>query len=429
MSKLCLFLLVLLSGISGVGEAQTAPPDTASQVDYDGLLERLQKADDAFYSDDILEVDQALRDSVLAALDSLGLAEYQDSTESLRPFVEFSLDPAGKLMTYNRVEGLVIGVATDFLFRKGMEINLQGAYATASKKFRYRGDVRIPIPYRGKLELGYADRVVPYGSNRPTANWLRALVGGADEQDYHRREGGWVSLRFPWGQYGSARLGYAAGKETSVPASTDFAFIGKMSSTNAPVSDGYDRALFVSGTLGSVSETGLQVDADFRVAGGGLGGAFTYNRGDIGVAVRQYLLANHELFLDLRWARTGGRPPVQQVADMGGLSTVRGFSRRTELGKGSLAARAEILVPYDFFGWTGIPGVRDLRLQLVPWADAGRVWEGTSDRWLTSLGAGLQRYLGPFGQGAFLRLDAAFPVGHARPADVVWYLHFTRSMF
>jgi len=409
--------------------AQGAPPDSVEKTDYDGLLERLQKADDDFYSDDILNVDPTLRDSALAALDSLGLADYQDSTVSLRPFVEFSLDPAGKLMTYNRVEGLAIGVAADFLFRKGTELNLQGAYATASKKFRHREELRIPIRSRGKLELGYADRVVAYGSNRPTANWLRALVGGADEQDYYRRESGWVSVWYPWGRIGSARVGYAAGKETSIQANTDFAFFGDMSSTNSPINEGYDRALLVSGVLGTISESRYQLDLDYRIAGGALGGDFTYNRVGVDLAFRRYLVANHELFLGFKWVRAGGRPPVQRVADMGGLSTVRGYPRRTQLGKGSLAGRAEVLVPYDFFGWTGIPGVRNLKLQLVPWADAGRVWEGTSDQWITSLGAGLQRYLGPFGSGAFLRLDAAFPVGPDRPADIVWYLHFTQAMF
>jgi outer membrane translocation and assembly module TamA len=334
-------------------------------------------------------------------------------------------------MTYNRVEGLVVGLAAVFETRRGFGLELQGAYATATKKFRHLEELRIPLPGRARLELGYAHHVVPYGSNRPTLNWLRALVGSADEQDYLESEGGWVAARTPWGRFGHARLGYEASKESSIDAHTDFAFFGdsRLMATNDPIDDGYDRAVFVRGVLGSLSETGNELDLGYRIAGGGLGGDFTYTRTDIRASVRRYLVASHEVVLDVGFARAGGSPPVQRVADVGGLSTVRGFSRRTLLGKTSLNARLELMVPYDFLAWTRVPVVRDFRLQLVPWGDAGRAWDGTTDVWLTSLGAGLQRYIGPFGSAAFMRLDAAFPTGPHRPETVRWYLHFSRALF
>jgi outer membrane translocation and assembly module TamA len=95
----------------------------------------------------------------------------------------------------------------------------------------------------------------------------------------------------------------------------------------------------------------------------------------------------------------------------------------------ALAARAEVLLPYNLLGATGVSFLRDLRLQLVPWADAGRVWDGGSDAWIAAAGIGVQRYLGPFGSGAFLRLDAAFPTGPDRPEDVRFHLHFSRALF
>lgn len=48
-------------------------------------------------------------------------------------------------------------------------------------------------------------------------------------------------------------------------------------------------------------------------------------------------------------------------------------------------------------------------MQIVPWADAGRVGEGESMDWITSAGIGLQRYLWPVEDAANLRLDFAFP--------------------
>ena len=87
------------------------------------------------------------------------------------------------------------------------------------------------------------------------------------------------------------------------------------------------------------------------------------------------------------------------------------------------------MIPYDLLSWTAVPVIQDLRLQLVPWADAGRVWDGNRNAWLSSAGVGIQRYMGPFGKGAYLRLDAAFPTGPDRSEDIRWYLRFSRALF
>lgn len=428
-----LFLAVMLAATEPISAGPLASEaDTSASETYDGYLDLLQRQDEQFYSPEILEVDPSLRDSALAALDSLGLAEYQHRARSRRPRLEFGLVPAGRIMDYNRVEGLVTGLAGQVETRNGFALDLQGAYATASKKFRHLESFRFPLGLRGVSgEVGYADRVRPYGSNRPTANWLRAFAGSADEQDYLRSEGGWARIALPAGRYGGMRLGYEAAKESSIDARTDVAVFGdsRLMGFNLPIDGGYDRALVVDGNVGSLNEGGEEMEFMHRVAGGGLGGDFTYTRSELHASARRYVVADHELMVNVGFVNTGGFPPVQRIADIGGLSTVRGFSRRTVLGKRTLNVRAEVSVPYDFLSWTRIPVLRDLRLQLVPWADAGRGWEGNRETWITSVGAGVQRYLGPFGRGAYLRLDAAFPTGPDRPETVRWYLHFARALF
>jgi hypothetical protein len=386
------------------------------------------------YSDELFGTDPALRDSALDALNALGFQEYVRRTQPPRPLVDFGLEPAWGLMTYNRVEALVAGLRASFDLPNGANLTAGGAYATASERFRHLETFRLPLSLPNRftdLTVGYADRVSAYGSNRPPGNAVRAFLGSADDQDYLRREGGWVVLTTRPAPARSLALGYAAHAERSVRAHTDFAVFGdsRLLARNAPVDSGIDRLVYAEAALGSLAGTRNALTLRHAVSGGGLGGEFTYTRTEAGISVRRYLPARHELTLDVRAVRTGGSPPVQSRADVGGLSTVRGFDRRTRVGDHALSARAEILLPYDLLGLGGIGFLRDLRLQFVPWADAGRVWDGGSDAWIAAAGIGVQRYLGPFGSGAYLRVDAAFPTGPDRPEDARLYLHFSRALF
>jgi hypothetical protein len=408
--------------------------DTPSADPPGSYLEQLQEEDREVYSDELFQTDPALRDSALDALNSLGFEEYLRATRPPRPLVDFGLEPAWGLMTYNRVEALVAGLRGSFDLRNGASVAVEGAYATASERFRHLETARLPLPAPGRfsdLTVGYADRVVAYGSNRPPGNAVRTFLGSADDQDYLKREGGWVALTARPGPQSSVSLGYAAHAERSVRAHSDFAVFGdsRLMAANAPVTSGIDRLVYAEASWGSLGGSRNALTLRHAVSGGDLGGDFTYTRTEATFSARRYLPARHELTLDLSAVRTGGSPPVQSLADVGGLCTVRGFDRRTRVGDHSLAARAEVLLPYNVLGLTGIGFLRDLRLQFVPWADAARVYDGGSDAWITAAGIGVQRYLGPFGSGAFLRLDAAFPTGPDRPEDARLYLHFSRALF
>jgi hypothetical protein len=426
--------------------AQQPAPDRGAPADSlrrGELLQYLQREDTGFYEPDIFELNRALADSGLAALDSLGIDAFERETFKGMRRLRFDIEPAPELTTYNRVEGPVIGLAPTLTLPalSGAELRAEAAWATSSEKFRHLESLTLPLLARPRapvVEAGYADRVVPYGSNRPTANSLRALVGSADEQDYLHRRGGWGELRWSGSPLGDAALRYEAARERSIKAHTDFAVFGpdRLMAFNAPVDEGIDRAATAELDLGSLVENRRSLRLAHRVAGGSLGGDFTYTRFEAAAACRRFLPGSFEAVIDAGYTRVGGDAPVQRLADVGGLSTVRGFDRRSRVGREALTARVELLVPYDLFGLTGIPFLRKARLQFVPWADAGRVWDEATcgcgaapEPWLISAGLGLQYYLGPFGKGSYLRLDTAAPLGPDRPDDVRFYLGFARGLF
>lgn len=424
MAMLGTAIAALGCGTAAEGAPGAAPADSAA---VGPLLERLQDADRSLYPDELLETDPTLRDSALAALDSLGLSGYRHRYRG--PAVEASLTVASSLITYNRVEALVAGLGGDLETRGGAHFNVQAAYATGPRKLRHLERLEVPVR-QVVLEAGYADRVVAYGSNSPAANGLRALVGSADEKDYLRRLGARAGFRIQVGRGGRIGAAYEASKDRSVGVHTDFAFLGdsRLMAVNRPVDEGMTRSVVVEAAWGRLGDDRLQVDLRHRVAGGGLGGDFDFVRTDFRGSLRRYLPGNHEAVWDLVVARAGGKPPVQALADVGGLSTVRGFDRRTRVGRTAVAARMELFPAFDPLGAV-VPALRKLRFQFVPWADAGRVWDGGSDAWITSAGIGVQRYIAPLEDAAYLRLDAAFPLGPDRPETVRFMLRFTRALF
>jgi len=305
----------------------------------------------------------------------------------------------------------------------------QGGYAISSKKWRYYTSAAYRFDVGSTshtIQVDYSDRVIPFGSNRPTWNGLFALVAGQDERDYLRREGGEASVWSSLGSHLGLGLGYNAGRETSVAATTDFSFFNEMDEPNPAIDDGTDRSIVGRARLRFFSRR-LRLVLAHRVSGGGLGGDFTYNRTQAQLDWRFYAWRRQELVTKILVVRNGGTPTVQRLGDVGGLTTVRGYDRRAHVGEQALAARAEWLVPYDLMKSTRIPGVRSLHLQFVPWGDAARVWNGDSDDWIHSAGLGIQKFLGIMGPISNLRLDFAFPIGPDRPEDFRFYVQLTSA--
>ncbi len=402
-----------------------AEPAPAVSPDQPAMLAALQREDDAAYSPEVRVADQAFVDTTAARHDELGIAGLGDEVTLYGSDWQFGFDPQLAQWQYNRVEGFLFG-GGGTLGRADdrSQLSLFGGYATGSEAFRYRAGFTTELPRTDRklsLALSFRDCVEPFGSNRIALNSVRAFVGGADDQDYLHRVGGAARLVFePW-QGVSLDTGYEGSRERSIATDSDFSVWGNLDQPNPAVDEGDEHALVVGFHLGGWRW--LNADITQRLAGGALGGDFRYARTDIVLNARGYPLGRQQFDLTLRGVTTGDNPPLQQLADIGGLTTVRGYQRRTHVGNHSFAARLEYLFPYDVLASTRIPLLEDLGLQFIPWADAGRVGEGDSQDWITSAGIGLQRYLWPFEEASSIRLDFAWPLDN-QADDFAVYLWF-----
>lgn len=418
----------------GESEHEAAPSmsSPASPVDSlaDGgprLLAQLQQEDDAAYPSEAMATEAQFTEATLARHDSLGLAGIAGEGPSLYGTDwKLGANPALTRWDYNRVEGFLFGgeVTLGQADESLAELSAFGGYATGSEEFRYAIEARAPIPSTSsKLSLAawYRDHAEPFGSNRIALNSVRAFVGGADEQDYLHRLGGGTKVAFDPSDALRFELGFEASEVATVATTEDFSIFGDMNQPNPVVEEGDERDVVASVRVRAPDW--LDIDLSYRTAGGSLGGDFRFNRADMTVHAFRYLAGRHGLDVTLKGVTTGDAPPLQYLADIGGLSTVRGYDRRFHVGEHSFAARLEYPVPYDLFAMSRIPLLRSTHVQWLPWFDAGRVGDGDSRDWMSAAGIGLQRYIGPFGEAANVRLDVAFPFDSPTD-DVVVYLWF-----
>lgn len=404
--------------------------DVVTSVDgKSGYLATLQQQDNAAYSSDVDITNQAFIDSTAALHDSLGVAGLSGDMALYGSEWRLGFDPRLTQWDYNRVEGFLFGGAASYgRADNRSKLSLWGGYATGSEEFRYRGDFKAEIPGTDrKLSLALSGKRMAeaFGSNQVAVNSLRAFVGGADEQDYLESTGGAARLVCePWDDV-SFDAGYEFAQERSLGASEDFSLFGDMDEPNPPVTELDEHALVAGFTLEGRRWLNARITQRLAQGETELDGAdFDYARTEIRLNARGFVLGRQEFDLTLKGVTTGGSKPFQKLADIGGLSTVRGYDRRTHVGNHSFAARLEYLFPYDVFAATNIPLLEDAGIQFIPWGDAGRVGEGDSQDWITSAGVGLQRYLWPFGNAANIRLDFAWPFDNPED-DFAVYLWFT----
>ena len=421
------FALVLLFAATAAAQTAPAPADTSETRRF---LDELQRLDDAFFDEETQRVDTSLRDSLLTEFETLGFAGYRDAADASQRRFRWDVEPTSPLWNYNRVEGLVPALRLEVQPFGPRSLRLLGdaGWATGPGALRWQATAQYPLTRTTSAGRGlfvfarWSDRVVPYGSNRPYANSLRALVGAADEQDYLRSRGGDAGLTWRT-RRAAASLRYAATREMSTVARANFAFFDDLVATNPAVDGGIDRAIEARLRWNTQALAAWSADLGYRVAGGALGGDFDY--GQLDATLRRRLhVGRWELQTTARWIGVFGDAPRQRLADAGGISSVRGVPRRARVGDAALHLRGELPLPYDVLRLSRIPYLRSLGVQFVPWADAARVDDAA---WIHSVGCGIQRHWIGFGRAANLRLDVAFPIGPQRPADVVFLVRFAGS--
>ncbi len=412
--------------------ANSGPPrkgEFSDESEVGQLVAGLQK-DDLDYYREIQQTDAGFREQSIAQHDSLGLDGLRRvMSDNVRPF-DFGLGLAEGLLDYNRVDGLLLGGGAELEFgrRIPLQFDLEVGYGLASEELRYLTRARAPFRVGGwdmAVAGKYQERVEPFGSNRPGLNAVRALMIGADEQDYLLREGGGAWLRASRKEELTVSLGGGAYNERQVSANTDFGVFTNIDRDNAAIDVG--REQYVFGEILWRPERRLELGLRQRLAGGALGGDFRFARTDAWLSTRRFVVGDHELVAEIKAATVHDSPPAQQLADIGGVSTVRGFERRSLLGRDGFAVRAEYPMPYDIFRRARVPVLSWIGAQIVPWFDAGRVWGGTSGEWIHSAGLGLQFHMVPVEAPANLRVDFAFPTSADPLKDNGVTVHFLRT--
>jgi len=339
-----------------------------------------------------------------------------------------TLHPSTDLTTYQRIDGAVIGAAFVLPAPDGIPSPLEAhvARATASRHWQYLARAQKTLHF-GRWRVGaraeYRKQTRAFGSNQPRANAVRALAFGQDERDYLGYAGTRAELTLGRGA-ATLRLGGAANEQWGVRTRASFSAGGDLSAYNAPIDAGIEHAATAALSIKNRNAR-RRITVSGRLAGGALGGDFTYTRARVDGFTVLHLWGPNRMWVSGTFVNTGGSPPRQMLADAGGLSTVRGFGRRTGLGMRSASLRAEYPIPWDVFHASHIPLLRATRIQLIPWADWAQTWEGPRNRSLASTGLGIAPFTGILGSHAgVFRVDLVYPLHGVAARHVTAIVHF-----
>jgi hypothetical protein len=314
---------------------------------------------------------------------------------------------------FNRVEGAnVLPDASLLSPGGGAELFARAGFGWSSREEVWRGGVRL-----GPLTATHAREIYSYGSGGMPGNSLLALTAGKDWNDWYRGRGWTADLDLRAGRF-AVRLGGSAQDQESLANATDFTLFERDGAfrPNPPIDDGSVRWAHVAVSTGDADEDRLSAGVVAAVAGGGLGGDFSFHRYRGEVVARQRLWLGDEVKARLTGGAIGGDPPFQSLLHLGGTRTLRGY----DVNEFPATRYAHLSLDYKL--GTNVldlvPFVRRFRLQPVPFLDAAgifRLQERDGSRavpedplWRFSTGLGLQyNVLGiPGGKGQ-ARLEVA----------------------
>jgi hypothetical protein len=375
----------------------------------------------------VLERRRAALDSLLLApslaVDTVGIAVASDSLDHggaavVRARIPRRAPPRrvrtgvgiSNLTTYNRVEGLLLGLGAHAGLGRRLRLDADGAWGFARRHASGRAALRLGPA----LRVAWMDATAPFGPVPGGSSLgLLALVGGEDRQDYLRRRGTTVAALGARGFVRHLELGLFEQEESSVAAATDFCFVG---GRERPV-DGPNPAVDEARLHGARFVVALgrrDRAASLDIEAGAARGDFEYAWQEASASFRRVLPTGTTFVLGLGARNLAGRAPAQAAAYLGGDATLRGYERLEFAGRRRLHARLEVPIGVDLLARSRVPLVRRLHVQFIPFGDAGSTWgepravalsRRTPDGdWRSSIGLGMRRVLWLPGVEA-LRLD------------------------
>jgi len=398
----------VLLAATGVPAAPAESPATYDTLGVRSVLEGRQSVLDSLLLPESTQFDTAGTTSLADSLDRGGAAaiaaQKRAVAKSHKHHIDLGFQPLA-LTTYNRVEGMRVGIGIQPSLTRWLRLDLAGAYGFSSKRWSGRTALELGKRRGPLLRFEWQDLSRPFGpqsNGRSLGFW--SLVAGQDRRDYLRRRGFGLDL---WAyRRGRTRLGVRtlATRETSLDALTDFHFFGggtAIELPNPPVDDGDLRSIALMGHDGDLrSRTWL--DGEVGWAGGPAGGDFDYNWQRVAGGVRPYIPGGR-LSIGFETTHVGGSPPLQSAAYLGGDANLRAYDRLEFAGRQTANVRLEYSIGLDLLARTRIPVIERFKLQFIPFLDAGSTWDDVHAAAQTSgslegdprssVGLGLQRLL------------------------------------
>jgi len=366
---------------------------------------------------------------------------------------------------FNKVDGLVsgVGVSTQWMKRPGLR--LEGAMMRSSGRGRYQGefiaswqsDARASLPYSwasrsrltgGSKEArispfanggrqqrawsgfgGYSERTVPFGSNRPLGNAAQSLILALDEQSYLDRIESFAGIRQKISRTIRSEWVYIDRKDRPIESSrSPHLQTSPRAWKNAPSDRQHIRGVswmgeWIPGGQRLEAQDGLWLKA--AAWGGALGGDRELYT--TGFEARQTWPVPGRGTLEVEgWASAvGGDPATQDLTDLGGATSLRGYPARSQVGTTSLLLRTDYSFGLDLLAKTNVPWIRSFHLQPVVFFDVGaawgtRGWQSISDLtlpesqdWKTDIGLGVQRLVNYPGLLTRVRVDFGWRLDRA----------------
>ncbi len=378
---------------------------------------------DSPFMDDPFGIETTDWDSVFAAVDD----EFEKAQgNQLIPLFGIGY---GKKTGFHFNGGVGIGPA----WKQRIHLGARMGYDVAREKPTGRGFLRVGDLARETYwaEFRMHSGVRAFGSHQPYGNTLFAFVGGYDGQSYLLQRAGALTLHWQPDKTWTARVRAERREEQSAPLKEDYHWFGsdRWMDLDTAVDDWIGNGIGVSLShrprySEDVVLPGAYFSASVESWGGALGGSSEHSLWSFQwKQIWKPFELRDEFYLLLDYGATGGQAPTQALQDIGSEGGLRGFVPRSYVGTQRWLLRAQYMWRENWMKRTRIPLIKEARLRLVPFAEAGSVWGGrplenpeelqlplrSEVHW--DLGFGLRRIVDSSGLLSYLQVDFAWPMG------------------
>ncbi|MCP4546513.1 MAG: BamA/TamA family outer membrane protein [bacterium] len=300
---------------------------------------------------------------------------------------------------YQRVDGLILGIAPEYISTYGFEPSAKGhlSYGFRSKKWSGSLTVLQPLATRNRVWLklnGFAG--TDYNNQTGIAsmeNTLAAACFRLDFRDYFQREGGSASIVFAGLPWLRIEGGVHANDYSSLENHARWSLTSGEFKPNPAIDEGTMRSVFGAVRIGKRYN---YLDLQYEASGDEIMGG-DYHFEQAVATCRSRVRLGRDQHVDFRLvggANFDGYLPVQKRFVMGGLGTVRGYKYQsllipsesapiTDVYGGELMALGNVEYTFKL----------DSDLDLILLYDIGMVWEDRdaeidAEEFMDSIGVG-----------------------------------------